>query len=152
MKKKEEIIQRTAEKLLKLLEIGEPKISLKKDENGIFNLSIETEDSGVLIGFHGETIYAFQLILNLIVYKELKEWQRIIVDVGDWRRKREEQLKRMALAAAQRAKFSGERVIISHLNSSERRIVHITLADNPEIITQSEGEGRERRLVVESKK
>ena len=146
------IIEQTAKELLDLLEITEAKISLKEDEAGVFHLLIETKDSGVLIGFHGETIYSLQLIIGLIVYKKIGQWQRIVVDVGDWRRKREEQLKRMALSAAQKVKFSKESVVIPYLNSNERRIIHLLLSDNPEVNTRSEGEGRERKLIVEPKK
>lgn len=151
MKKAESLIKKTAEELLQLLEIKKPKISLEKDEDGVFHLSVETEDSGVLIGFHGENLYALQLILSLITYKKLGEWRRIVIDIGDWRAKREEQLKRMALGAAQKVKFSGESVAMPYLNAAERRIVHLALSNNPDVTTRSEGEGKERRLIVEPK-
>jgi len=151
MKKTEEIIQKTAEELLNFLEIVKPKLSLEKDQEGVFHLNIKTEDSGILIGYHGENVYALQLLLSLIVYKKLGKWQRIVVDVGGWREKREEQLKRMALAAAQRVKFSQESVVIPYLNAAERRVIHLALANNPDVTTRSEGEGRERKLVVEPK-
>lgn len=152
MKKTESVIKKTAKELLQFLEIKEPRVTLEEDENGVFHLLIETEDSGVLIGFHGENLYALQLILSLIVYKKLDGWQRIVVDIGDWRQKREEQLKRMALSAAQRAKFSQESVAIPYLNATERRVVHLVLAENPDVETRSEGEDRERILIVEPKK
>lgn len=151
MKKAELVIKKTAEELLQLLEIKKPKISLEEDEDGVFHLTVETEESGVLIGFHGENLYALQLILSLITYKKLGEWRRIVVDVGDWRAKREEQLKRMALGAAQRVKFSHESVAMPYLNAAERRIIHLTLSNNPDVTTRSEGEGEERRLIVEPK-
>lgn len=146
------IIQKTAQEMLALLEIESPNVSLEKDENDVFHLGIETKDSGILIGYHGENIYALQLIFNLIVYQKTGQWQRIVVDVGDWREKREEQLKRMALSAAQRVKFSGESIAMPFLNAAERRIVHLTLADNPDVTSQSEGEGKERRLIISPKK
>lgn len=152
MKKTREIIQKTAEELLGFLEIEKPKVSLEVDEEGVFHLKIETEDSGILIGYHGENIYALQLILSLVVYKKLGCWQRIVVDIGDWRQKREEQLKRIALSAAQRVKFSQEPVMMPYLNAAERRIVHLALADNPDVQSRSEGEGRERKLIIELKK
>lgn len=152
MKNVESLIKKTAEKMLKLLEIEKPKILLEKDEEGVFHLSIETEDSGILIGYHGENIYALQLILTLIIYKKTGAWQRVVVDVGDWKSKREEQLKRMALNAAQRVKFSQESVVMPHLNAAERRTIHLALAENPDVSTRSEGEDRERRLIVEPKR
>jgi spoIIIJ-associated protein len=152
MKKTEEIIKKTAEELLQLLEIEKPTVELRKDEQGVFHVAIETTDSGILIGYHGENVYALQLILSLIVYKKTNQWQRLVLDIGDWRKKREEQLKRMALGAAQRVKFSQEPVIMPYLNSVERRIIHLALAENPDVTTRSEGESRERRLVIEPRK
>lgn len=152
MKKTEEMIKKTAGELLQLLETGEVKTSLEKDEDGVFRLVIDAKDSGILIGYHGENIDALQLILGLIVYKKLGSWQRVVVDIGDWRQKREEQLKRIALSAAQKVKFSKEPVIIPYLNAAERRVVHLALAEHPNIETRSDGEGRERKLIVELKK
>ena len=152
MKKTEEMIKKTAGELLQLLETGEVKTSIEKDEDGVFRLVIDAKDSGILIGYHGENIDALQLILGLIVYKKLGSWQRVVVDIGDWRQKREEQLKRIALSAAQKVKFSKEPVIIPYLNAAERRVVHLALAEHPNIETRSDGEGRERKLIVELKK
>lgn len=151
MKDIKKLIQTLAEEILTLMEIESPKVSLEEDENNVFHLGIETKDSGVLIGYHGENIYALQLILGLIVYQKTGQWQRIVVDIGDWRQKREEQLKRMALAAAQKVKFSGESVAMPFLNAAERRIVHLTLSENPDVTTKSEGEARDRRLIIAPK-
>lgn len=152
MKETEALIKETALKILELLEIATPKITLEKDEGDVYHLTIESKDSGILIGYHGENIYALQLILGLIVYQKGGSWQRIVIDVGDWRAKREEQLKRMALGVAQRVKFSGETVTMPFLNAAERRIIHLALAESPDVETYSEGQGKDRRLVVIPKK
>ena len=152
MKKTEEVIKKTAGELLQLLETGKVKTSLEKDEDGVFRLVIDAKDSGILIGYHGENIYALQLILGLIVYKKLGSWQRVVVDIGDWRQKREEQLKRIALSAAQKVKFSKEPVVMPYLNAAERRVVHLALAEHPNVETRSDGKERERKLIVELKK
>ncbi|MDO8551457.1 MAG: KH domain-containing protein [bacterium] len=136
------------EKLLKLMGI-EVKAEVTEDkENQSLNVQIETTEPGVLIGYHGETISALQLVLGLMVHKEINEWQRIVVNVGDYREKRTETLTRMALNAAQKAHFSGQPIVLNDLSSSERRIIHLALKDNAEVETFSEGEGRERRLVI----
>lgn len=152
MKKTVEIIKKTTEELLQLLEIEKPAVEVEKDEQGVFYVAIKTLDSGILIGYHGENIYALQLILSLIVYKKIDHWQRIVLDVGDWRKKREEQLKKMALGAAQKVKFSQEPVVMPYLNSVERRIVHLALTENPDVTTRSEGESSERKLIIEPEK
>lgn len=145
----ETIAQQTAQELLQLLKIEAPAISLEKNSDGQLKLSIETQDSGILIGFHGENLYAFQLMLNLIVYKKSGVWQRLLVDIAGWREKREEQLKTMALAATQRVKFSQKPVTMPALNAAERRAIHLVLADHPDVATRSEGQGRERKLIIE---
>jgi len=139
------------EQLLKLL-LLEAKVEVKEDkENNAINVAIETEEPGILIGYHGETLSSLQLMLGIMVSKKINEWVRVVVNVGDYREKREEVLKRMALSAAQKAKFSQEAVTLPPLSGNERRIIHLVLTDNPDVITESEGEGEERRVVVKPK-
>lgn len=136
------------EKLLKLLGV-EAKIEVGEDkENEAIKVQIETQEAGILIGYHGETISSLQLILGIIVSKKIGEWARVVVNVGDYREKREEVLRRMALTAAQRAKFANEPIVLPPLTASERRIIHLVLSGHPDVISESEGEGKDRRLVV----
>lgn len=153
MKKQDRLktVKETAEELLKLLKV-EAKLEVVEDkENEAIKVQIETEEPGILIGHHGEALNALQLILGLTMSKKLDQWQRIIVNVGDYREKREEQLKNLALNTAQKVKFSGQATTIPNLTSFERRIVHLVLADHPDVTTESEGEGETRRLAVKPK-
>lgn len=139
------------EELLKLL-LLEAKVEVNEDqENKAISVAIDTEEPGILIGYHGETLSSLQLMLGIMVSKKINEWVRVVVNVGDYREKREEVLKRMALSAAQKAKFSQEPVTLPPLSGNERRIIHLALTDNPDVITESEGEGEERRVVVKPK-
>ena len=139
------------EELLKLL-LLEVKVEVGEDkENKAISVAIETEEPGILIGYHGETLSSLQLMLGIMVSKKINEWVRVVVNVGDYREKREEVLKRMALSAAQKAKFSQEPVTLPPLSGNERRIIHLVLTDNPDVTTESEGEGDERRVVVKPK-
>ena len=143
------IIQEAAEELLKQIKIdGKIKVS-EIDE--AFTVKIETEDSGILIGFHGETLSGFQLILSLMLYKKLGSWLKILVDVGDYREKQEEILRQTALSAAEKAIATSQPVEFYELSSFERRIVHLALVDHPQVVSESIGEGRERKLVVKLK-
>jgi spoIIIJ-associated protein len=145
------IVAATAEKLLEFLQI-EAKATVSEDkENEAVLVKLETKEAARLIGFHGETLGAFQLILALIVNRQLEKWQRVIVDVGDYRERRKEALSNLALNTAQQVKFSGQPAILSQLESGERRIIHLVLADHPEVETLSEGEGEERRLIIKPK-
>lgn len=161
MEKTREVILETTEKLLGLLGIGDAKVKVEKVEEGeegqegegrAWQVQIETEKTGILIGFHGETIAALQLMVGLIVYKKLGKWQPLLLNVGDYRERRKAQLERMALNTAQRVKFSGQAVALPFLNAAERKVIHLFLKEDGEVETESEGEGRERRLVIRPKK
>jgi len=123
-----------------------------EEKQGAVLVSIETSTPGILIGYHGRTLSALQRILSLIVYRRLGEWLKIVLDVDGYRQKRKEALKRIALSVAKKVKFSGQEEELPPMSSAERRIIHLTLSGDPEITTESRGEGKERRVVVKSKK
>ncbi len=141
-------VEGEAKKLLDLIKV-KAKIEVSEDkENEAVAVQLTTEEPGILIGYHGETLSAFQLILSLIVNKKLEEWTRILVNVNDYRQKREESLRMMAMNAAQKVKFSNEPVVLTNLSPSERRIIHLALADHPDVVSVSEGQEQERKLVI----
>ncbi len=146
-----EQIEKTAQTLLDLMGItGE--ISVREDkENEAFVVEVNTEEAGILIGRHGETISAFQLVLNQIINRGQENWQRILVDCGDYRIRQEESLRNLAISTAAQVKESGEPKALYDLTPAQRRIVHMVLSEDPELVTESEGEGRERHLVVRPK-
>ena len=129
----------------------EANFKLEEKQSVVF-INIQTPTPGILIGYHGRTLAALQRILSLIVYRRLGEWLKIVVDVGDYRQKREETLKRMAFSAAQKVKFSGKEQELPPMTSVERRIIHLTLSGDPEVETESRGEGKERRVVIKPKR
>lgn len=121
------------------------------EKNCLLNFQIESPEAALLIGFHGETLQALQLVFSFVSHKISGDWVKVTVNVGDYRQKREEQLRRLALNLAMKAKFSGEVQTIPSLSAAERRIVHLALADHPDVVSQSEGEGRERILTIKPK-
>jgi spoIIIJ-associated protein len=118
-----------------------------EDEEAI-NVTLETEDTGMIIGYHGETLEALQLILSLILAKANGEFKRVSVEVGDYKKNRTEWLERLALDAKERALSQGSEVYLSDLKSWERRVVHLLLQDDKEVVSESSGEGKDRVLVV----
>lgn len=142
-------VKELAEELLANLQI-DSKVAVTETD-GVFNVNIETPESGLLIGFHGEALSSFQLILGLMVYKKLGQWTKIVVEVGDYRAKREEQLTAQALAYAEQVLSSGQPITLPPLPPSERRIIHLVLQDNPKLETLSEGEGNQRRVIIKPK-
>lgn len=143
-------VQETTEKFLTLLGINGT-VSIDIDETNAYRVHIQTEETGLLIGFHGKTLESFQILLGIIVSKQLGNWVKVYVNVGDYREKREEALMLMAQRAADRAITTGRSVELSHLSPSERRVVHLTLSGDERVVTESEGEGDHRVLLVKPK-
>ena len=129
------------------------KIDVSEDpENEAIVVNLDAdEETGLLIGRRGETLSSIQLILGIMARNATGEWERVIVNVGDWREKEEERLKALAFAAAQRAKETGADQPLYNLSPAQRRIVHLVLSEEDGIETESLGEGAERYLVVKAK-
>lgn len=117
----------------------------------VVNILGETE-SGLLIGSRGRTLSSLQTILGLIFRQRTGNWKRILVNVSGWREKEEERLKKLAEDTAERALTSGETQNLYNLTPAQRRIVHMTLSENSEIKTESQGEGADRYLTVSPNK
>lgn len=148
-----ETVNGLASELIKLIgqEITMDVVHDKEADAVLVNL--ESPDSaGLIIGRRGETVLAIQYVLGMMVRTALDGWVRIVVNVGDWREKQEEQLIQMAKQTAERARETGEPQMLYNLNPSQRRVIHIFLANEKDIETLSEGEGNERHLVVSQKK
>lgn len=143
-------VKEIAEELLKNLQIA-GNVIVAIDEAGVATVNIETEESGLLIGFHGETLSSFQLILGLMVFKKTGTWTKIIVEIGDYRAKRAEQLTAMAQSYANQVISTGQPITLPPLPPSERRVVHLALQDRTDVETESIGEGNSRRVVVKPK-
>jgi spoIIIJ-associated protein len=151
-KKLKKIIQKTTEEVLEKLGLA-AKIKLEEKEEEIWVIleAEEAEKSGLLIGYHGETLNSFQHLLKVIVHQETDQWPPLVIETAGYRRNREKVLEGMAQAAAQRVILSGKSFRLPPLPSYERRIIHLALAGEEGIISESEGEGRERRVVVRPK-
>ncbi|MDP1722336.1 MAG: KH domain-containing protein [Candidatus Gottesmanbacteria bacterium] len=140
-------VKAIAEDLLKRLEVLGT-VGVDMDETGAYQVQIDTDETGLLIGFHGRTLESFQILLSIIVSKKLEAWVKVYVNVGDYRQKREETLMLMAQRAAERAISFGKPVELPNLSPSERRVIHMTLGGDERVATESVGEGMNRTLVV----
>ena len=149
MEHKETVRQITEDLLSRLGITGN--VSVDIDETESFRVHIETEETGLLIGFHGRTLESLQIILGIIVSKELAAWVKVYVNVGDYREKREEALMLMAQHAAERAIAMGREIELGNLSASERRVIHLTLSGDDRVETESVGEGSRRTLLVKPK-
>src|SRR3972149_11828730 len=145
MTKKAKTNEKTIKKLFDLLGLNTEFGLSEKD--GIISITLETQDSGVVIGYHGETLEALQLVLALILAKEQGEFKRVSLEVGDYKKNREEWLEKIAYDAKERALSEDKEVYLSDLKSWERRIIHLLLQDDKEVVSESSGEGQDRILV-----
>ena len=111
-------------------------------------LDVTGDDLGLLIGRRGSTLASLQYVLNLIVGKQLGHRVSYGVDVDGYRRRREEALVSLARRMADRVRGTGRSVTLEPMPPNERRIVHITLAEDPEVMTVSIGEGEARKVAI----
>ncbi len=116
------------------------------------NIQGINENLGLLIGRRGETLAALQLLVSLIVSHRTKHRMRIIVDAENYRERREENLRSLALRVAQQVRNYRRSIALEAMPPHERRIVHIALADSNDISTESIGEGDARRVVISLKR
>jgi spoIIIJ-associated protein len=130
---------------------GEVDVLRAGKENGTPTLTmavVDGESMGALIGRRGETLQAFQFITQLLVNRRLGHWTRVLLDIEGYRSRRERYLKDTALRAAEKAMRYRESIELDPMIPSERRIVHLTLAEHQSVTTHSEGEGDSRRVIV----
>lgn len=145
-------IKTVLEELLGLMGITDLSVAVSQaDEEIMAAVTVPQEESGILIGYHGETQSALQYLTAQIVNRGQEKWERIIVNINGYRDQREAQLKQMANNAADRALASGNEIEMPFLTPAERRIIHMELSTRSAISSFSEGEDRDRRLVVAPK-
>ena len=122
---------------------GEPEETLTLHVEGA-----DEEAMGLLIGRRGETLRSLQFMVNLLVSRKVQKWPQIIVDVGNYRQRRQESLEGLARRMAERVRQSGRPLTLEPMGAYERRIVHLALRNDPTVYTQSAGEGDNRKVVI----
>ncbi|AVP55848.1 protein jag [Clostridium tetani] len=127
-------------------------IRIKEEENTL-KIHMNGPDMGILIGYRGETLDALQYLISLTINKDHNDdYKRVILDTENYRKKREETIKRLAIKIANKAIKTGRVVKLEPMNPYERRIIHSVLQNSPDVETYSEGEEPYRRVVVDLKK
>ncbi len=127
------------------------RVEIKAGETNRLNVvgeGDEKEALGALIGRKGERLSALQHLVNLLLSKRVGEWTRILVDVEDYRGRRERQLRDIANRAAERVVETGKMLQLEPMPALERRWIHLALRDHERVGTQSIGEEPNRRVVV----
>jgi spoIIIJ-associated protein len=140
------VIKKTTKEMLEKLGL-EAKVQVIEEESGI-KVLVETSQPGVLIGYHGQTLDSFQHLLKLIVNQKTAQWPSLAVDVADYRKNREKVLRSMVQSAVSQVRASNKTFVLPPLPSFERRIIHLIISGEEGVVSESEGEGRERRVVI----
>lgn len=121
----------------------------KDADTRYLQINFEGENLAELIGFHGKVFDSIQNILGLIISREINEQGvRTLIEINDYRNRREEYLKKYAKRAAEEVRMTGQPLELSPMKPFERRIVHMVLKDDAEVATESYGEGENRRLRI----
>jgi spoIIIJ-associated protein len=124
------------------------------DENGettSIGLNIEGEDLGILIGRRGQTLVSLQYIVRIIVSHKMQVQLPIVLDVEGYKQRRCEGLRTLATRLAEQVKNRKTPFTMEPMSAFERRIIHITLANHPDVITESIGIGDGRKVVITPK-
>jgi spoIIIJ-associated protein len=111
-------------------------------------LDVDGDDLGILIGRRGSTLASLQYLVNLMVTRELKGKVLISVDVERYKRRREDSLCGLAQRLAERVKQTGRTFTLEPMPAAERRIVHLALADDSDVVTSSVGYGESRKVAI----
>lgn len=110
-------------------------------------IDIQGEDSGLLIGKRGETLQALQLLVNLIL-GDRQSHSLVIIDVEFYKERRSRSLQALAMRVAERVAATGRPITLEPMPAAERRVIHLALADHPDVTTESTGDGQQRKVTV----
>lgn len=146
---KDKNIKDSISEVLKLLEISGDFEVNETEEN--IEINLNTEDAALVIGYHGDTLESLQLILSLVISKKLGEFKRVSLEVGDYKKNRSEWLVNLAQQTKERVLQENKEIYLPDLKAWERRVVHMLLQDDLEVVSESVGEGKDRTLVIKPK-
>ena len=125
--------------------------ALMESKTGVpssITLNVEGDDLGILIGRRGQTLSCLQYMVRIIVGHQKKVWLPIVIDVEGYKQRRCNALQALAFRIAEQVTQKGEPFALEPMPAFDRRIIHLALADHPDVTTESSGEGEARRLVI----
>ena len=123
-------------------------VKMERQENLIV-FQLDTQKQGVLIGKHGKMLNALQYLAQVFIHRVAKNKLSVVVNVGDYRQKRQAILERLAQRTAEKVKRTGQPVFLEPMPAFERKQIHSALSKDETIQTHSEGDEPYRYLVVE---
>ncbi|NLO22163.1 MAG: protein jag [Syntrophomonadaceae bacterium] len=149
--KPEEEVKKTLVELLNKMKIDYKIDRVERDQEKV-RINIIGKDMGLVIGRKGETLNALQYMTSLIVNKDREEKIRIVLDVEDYRRKKEKSLEKLAIKLSDKVKTTQRNVVMRPMSPQERRIIHTVLQGDPQVTTYSTGDEPNRKVVITVKK
>ena len=128
----------------------EGRIQLRNKTSYILHLDIfdAGDDLGRIIGRNGSCLQAIQILVKFAIIRKYERSIRVIVDAGDYKNRQQSQIKKTALKAADKVISSGESVKLEPMAANDRRVIHVMFENHNDIVTESEGEGDERCVVL----
>ncbi|HBT48156.1 MAG TPA: protein jag [Peptococcaceae bacterium] len=142
----EKLIKEFLEGVLKAMAV-QAGIEIRRRDDYLL-VSFHGRDVGILIGRRGETLNALQYLTNLAVNRALKGKVKVVLDAEGYRKRREQALIRLARRLSERVKRTGNRVVLEPMTPQERRVIHTALQNDSRVITFSEGEEPNRKVVI----
>ena len=151
---KEEAVAMAREFLIKIFQNMKLEVLIEKfynKEEDATYLKLHGPDMGILIGKHGQTLDALQYLTNLVANKETSERVRIIIDIEDYRVRRKKTLERLAKNLAEKVRRTKTKAALEPMNPYERKLIHMTLQNDADIQSYSEGEEPYRKVIIDLK-
>lgn len=140
------VIRLELSRLLELMEC--PSTVSVENQDGTALCIIGTQHESILISQDGRTLDSLQYLLRKIISRKIPGRIQLSIDVGDYRARRHDELRGIALTCATQVKENGKTQVIPSLNPSERRVVHVSLQDDPEIRSRSIGDGLFKKVLI----
>lgn len=127
---------------------AEPPFEPDTEAPEVITINVTGDDLGILIGRRGQTLAALQHVVRLMVAHQVKARVPIVIDVEGYKQRRYEALQALALRMAEQVKERKKPFALEPMPAYERRIIHLALADNPDVTTESTGVGEVRKVVI----
>ena len=127
-------------------------VKMERESNNMVVFHLETQKQGLLIGKHGKTLNALQYLAQVFIHRLARNKLSVVVNVGNYREKRQEIIQRLADRTAEKVKRTGQPVFLEPMPAFERKQIHAALSKDEHVKTHSEGEEPYRYLVVEPAK
>lgn len=151
-KRNEKILKLTCELLDKMnFEVERAFVEDVEGEENQVLVGITVKNPAALIGFRGRNLVSIQLVLSGMVRTQIDETVRVLLDVNNYRNEQKDRLKGMVLNLIEKVIKTGNSVSLANMSSYERRICHMIVAENDQVVSESEGEGEERHIVIKLK-